>query len=272
MRTRWNDVGGKVIVTLALMLGLLVGSHAASAQDVATPPAEALPDDVTPRPAHIHAGTCDELGEVVFPLNDISTVDVDTLDPLGAAGQSLSTIEASLEDVLATEHAINVHESAENIDEYIACGELVGEVTDGGLIVELEELNASGFTGEAVLEDVGDGTTTVSVVLTAAEAEPIDALGATPAPAATPVAAADAFAVGTVLVTIEENLRVRTEPGTEAEIITALPTGSELQVLGGPEEADGFTWYEVEAIVDAADPVSGWIASDFVEPVLEAEE
>ncbi len=272
MRTRWNDVTGKVIVALVLMLGLLAGSLAASAQDVATPPAEALPEEVTPRPAHIHSGTCQELGDVVYPLNDISTVDVSTLEPLGAAGQSLSTIDASLDDVLAAEHAINVHESAENIDQYIACGDLQGEVSDGVLIVEIEELNASGYTGEAVLEDVGDGTTTVSVVLTAVEAEPIDPLGATPAPAASPVAAADEFQVGTVLVTIEENLRVRTEPSTEAEILTALPEGSELQVLGGPEEADGFTWYEVEAIVDAPEPVSGWIASDFVEPVLEAEE
>jgi plastocyanin len=142
-------------------------------------------------PAHIHAGTCEELGDVVFPLNDVVALGGDvapastpgtmsaspeagtdgTPGAAAAAGagevvaESTTEVEASLDDILAAEHAINVHESAENIQNYIACGDLTGPATDGELRVELQELNDSGYTGEAHLVDNGDGTTTVTVTL-----------------------------------------------------------------------------------------------------------
>jgi plastocyanin len=142
-------------------------------------------------PAHIHAGTCDELGDVVFPLNDVAAlgggiapgstpgamsasseagpdgtpVAADAAGAGDVVAESTTEVEASLDDILAAEHAINVHESAENIQNYIACGDLTGPATDGELRVELQELNASGYTGEAHLVDNGDGTTTVTVTL-----------------------------------------------------------------------------------------------------------
>ena len=58
-----------------------------------------------------------------------------------------------------------VHESAENIGNYIACGDLTVPATDGELHIDLKELNGSGYTGEAHLVDNGDGTTTVTVTL-----------------------------------------------------------------------------------------------------------
>ncbi len=79
--------------------------------------------------------------------------------------ESTTEVEASLDDILAVEHAINVHESAANIQNYIACGDLVGPATDGELRIELQELNDSGYTGEAHLVDNGDGTTTVTITL-----------------------------------------------------------------------------------------------------------
>jgi len=128
-------------------------------------------------PAHIHTGTCDELGDVVFPLNDVAPLDTEATpaaSPVAspaAAGagevvaQSTTEVKTSLDDILAAEHAINVHESAENIGNYIACGDLTGPATDGELRVELQELNDSGYTGEAHLVDNGDETTTVTVTL-----------------------------------------------------------------------------------------------------------
>jgi hypothetical protein len=78
---------------------------------------------------------------------------------------STSTVEASLEDILGAEHAINVHLSAEEIGVYIACGDITGEQTDGTLEIELQEENDSGYQGMATLMDNGDGTTTVDVML-----------------------------------------------------------------------------------------------------------
>jgi hypothetical protein len=79
---------------------------------------------------------------------------------------STSDVDGSLEDILAAEHAINVHLSPEQIDVYIACGDITGEPTDGQLEIMLEEQNESGFEGMATLMDNGDGTTTVDVMLT----------------------------------------------------------------------------------------------------------
>jgi hypothetical protein len=80
---------------------------------------------------------------------------------------------------------INVHQSTDEIDTYIACGEIVptgGPVgtaatpeteADAGatpasgqqLQMPLLELNGSGYQGQATLVDLGDGTTEVTVQL-----------------------------------------------------------------------------------------------------------
>ena len=71
----------------------------------------------------------------------------------------------ALDDILAAEHAINLHESMENIGNYIACGDVTGEPADGMLEIELLELNGSGYMGTAMLMDNGDGTTDVTIML-----------------------------------------------------------------------------------------------------------
>lgn len=173
------------LATFFAMIGLLLaGMGTGMAQD-ATPSAGSHPS----HPAHIHSGTCTELGDVVFPLADLAapgamgTPEATPAD-MGMAGHDMGTpmagedmtegtaetsvtdVDASLDDILAAEHAINVHESADNIGNYIACGDITGEPEDGELTIELEELNDSGHSGEAVLVDNGDGTTTVTVTLT----------------------------------------------------------------------------------------------------------
>jgi hypothetical protein len=88
-----------------------------------------------------------------------------TPDMNGVIAGSTTTVEASLDVILGAEHAINVHESAENIENYIACGDLTGTPSDGQLEVQLQELNDSGYSGRATLRDNGDGTTTVTIEL-----------------------------------------------------------------------------------------------------------
>lgn len=130
-----------------------------------------------PHPAHIHNGTCENLGDVAFPLNDVAPLEAGAtpaVSPVAspAAGdtgevvaQSTTEVEVSLDDLIGTEYAINVHESADNIGNYIACGNITGTATDGTLTIQLDELNGSGYSGQAMLMDNGDGTTTVTVVL-----------------------------------------------------------------------------------------------------------
>lgn len=66
----------------------------------------------TPQPAHIHSGACPEVGDVVYPLTNIE------------GGASETTVAAPLADLQAAAYAINVHESEEAIQNYVACGDL----------------------------------------------------------------------------------------------------------------------------------------------------
>jgi hypothetical protein len=106
-------------------------------------------------------------GAMVATPEDMTTAATPgaTSGQMAPIASSSTVVEASLDDILGAEHAINVHESAENIQNYIACGDLTGSATNGELTIELQELNDSGFMGEAVLLDNGDGTTTVTVTL-----------------------------------------------------------------------------------------------------------
>ncbi len=61
------------------------------------------------QPAHIHGGTCGELGAIAFPLNTLSS------------GYSATRIDARLRDLLRGTYALNVHASEENADA-VACG------------------------------------------------------------------------------------------------------------------------------------------------------
>lgn len=134
-------------------------------------------------PAHIHAGVCPDVGDVVVPLNNLTSgdhmVDATGTPAADAApavdGESTSTTiaELPLADIIAGGHAINIHESVEKIDVYTACGDIVGEPVDGELTIVLNEQNDSGLTGEAVLTDNGDGTTTVVVTVSAGEGSPV---------------------------------------------------------------------------------------------------
>jgi plastocyanin len=132
-----------------------------------------------PHPAHIHAGTCAALGDVVFPLSDVGGEMMDASgSPVAATAMgpetaipvdvSMTTVQADLNTIISGGHAINVHESAENIGNYIACGDIGGAVMGSDLAIGLGELNDSGYSGVAWLHDNGDGTTAVTVFLTAA--------------------------------------------------------------------------------------------------------
>ena len=65
------------------------------------------------QPAHIHTGTCAALGAVVHPLTNV----VDGMSATTLAGINIG-------DVADGAHAIAVHESAANMQNIIACGDI----------------------------------------------------------------------------------------------------------------------------------------------------
>ena len=174
-----------------------LGSVAAlTALALLSPGLAAQDDEAEVHPAHIHSGTCAELGDVVAPLTEVAHVGNDA-ERTGATSSipvksSTTVIDMPLQEIIDGGHAINVHLSPEEIDTYIACGDIGGTVTtDEGeeepeLIIGLGELNDSGHTGIAWLGAEGDQTR-VSVHLVEPAATGETTTGA--AQEATPVAA-----------------------------------------------------------------------------------
>lgn len=143
----------------ALLLTSAVSGLTVSAQD-ATPPAAG----VAAHPVHIHSGNCDELGEVVAPLTDLTTPEGDRVGQRNRAAQgdtSYTNVPLTMDAILAEDHAINAHLSADQIDVYIACGEIGGVMApDGSLTIGLREESDSGYTGVAYLAPGADGAST----------------------------------------------------------------------------------------------------------------
>ena len=65
------------------------------------------------QPAHIHLGSCPGLGSIKYPLKNVVN------------GTSVTTLNLSLTQLKQElPLAINVHESSDNIKNYVSCGEI----------------------------------------------------------------------------------------------------------------------------------------------------
>ena len=113
----------------------------------------------------------------------------------------MTTVDASLDDILAAPHAINVHLSPEQADVYVACGEVTGTAVEGELVVALHQQNGSGLAGIAMLTDDG-GRTELHVYLAPCDpqsdgtASPdVDDTAVTPEADTAPVAPTEAVVV-----------------------------------------------------------------------------
>jgi len=136
------------------------------------------PNTIVTHPAHIHVGSCSNLDpNPMAPFNDVGPQMKDDKLPtsedmkgsLTAAPVEYSQtedVEASFDDILAEAHALNVHESAQNAENYIACGDIGGAVIDDTVTIGLQEQNGSGYTGVAIIEKDGDDHVKVTVYLT----------------------------------------------------------------------------------------------------------
>ena len=122
------------------------------------------------------------------------------------------------------------------------------------------------------------GTGNMQGALATASSQPIRSTDAAPTPSMTvgpsrtarattqPTASSSPrairFSPDSYLVTISDDVRVRSKPGVSADsqkLTPLLPLGTELFVIAGPKQADGFDWYQVQPL-DRRFPF-GWIAA-----------
>ena len=230
-----------------------------------------------PLPARIFAGRCGSLGDqVAFQLIDVGSVEgaEEGESPQGAltaipAEFSTTVVNATLADLLGAEHAIDVRVDAADPATSIACGDIGGPVDAGAsgneLAVGLQERGNSAYSGIAWLQEEDqrtivrvflarglEGGQTVTTQPEVEIAQEVPAATETPSDAATVaegtpvVGTAEPLAAGsTVVTTIDVNLR--SEPSEDAEVLTILGEGVQLEVTSAPQDG----W------IGVADPVSG---------------
>jgi uncharacterized cupredoxin-like copper-binding protein len=202
-----------VLLAIAAIAALVVFNTGAGIAQQTNPDA----GGVQPHPTHIHQGTCDKLNPKPYlPLNDtklglpIGTPNATPETMVGAGGafpaetSVTQNVKTSLDDLLKNPYAINVHLSAQQMNTYIACGDIGGIRQGPDLAFGLAEQNNSGFVGTAWLHDNGDGTINVTVaivrnLISAAGTPAAAAAATTPAAGASPAATGPSTSVTIIM-------------------------------------------------------------------------
>ncbi|MCC6315432.1 MAG: cupredoxin family copper-binding protein [Thermomicrobiales bacterium] len=189
------------------------GGHAAETPPAgaATPTAGLPPTsagasrELTPvdesRLAHIHAGTCDELGIVVYSLAGLRSYRLETAD--GAVYELISgTADVALTDLFGEPFSVHVHESVANKQVYLACADVGGQppvpwTEEQGLTLEAREQNDSGYSGFVTLRPSAGGGTDINIFIAANQAAVEQAAAQpTPPPGATYTSPTFGYAIG----------------------------------------------------------------------------
>jgi len=160
--SRWVTI---VVGAMAVIGLIAAGGPAAVAQDSTPQAGEAQ----LARPAHIHENACANIGGIVAPLNDLTAPSGPQVGLRKAyeTESSFTNVPMTIDQMLASDHSLNVHMSADQMGVYIACGDIGGTLTpEGALIIGLAEQSNSGYTGIAYLSPGADGASTdVSVFI-----------------------------------------------------------------------------------------------------------
>ena len=151
--------------------------------------------------AHLHEGTCADLGSTPVELGELGYV-TPLLDPtaatpvgpyqqLGSEGAfptvlGYGRVNESLDQLLDAPHAVDVHiiNDEEGIDITLACGAVGGVRGDGQLVFGLQATTSEAVdtTGIAWLQESADGTTALRVFVAQGLAEGGYGAAGTPTP------------------------------------------------------------------------------------------
>jgi hypothetical protein len=180
-----------IVIVVATLLAASAGAHAQEAT-----PTSGF--DPTARfPVHIHAGTCDDPGDIAHDLGeggyglpvatDASTPDGATARQVGpeSANPAIvarAAVDASLDDLAADAHVIDAHVAGGNDDTArMVCGVIGGFRAGDDLVFGLDGIDASGYAGTAWLHDNGDGTTQATLFLASPRGTGVGSAQAMPA-------------------------------------------------------------------------------------------
>ncbi len=72
------------------------------------------------------------------------------------------------------------------------------------------------------------------------------------------------YAAGTEVVVIESDVNMRDAPSASGEVLQVLSQDTALVITGGPEEADGYSWYRVQ---EPESGLEGFVAANFLRAI-----
>lgn len=124
------------------------------------------------RPAAIYAGSCNDLGRIEADLSAVLTPEGRSIGQKSATeAESGSTmVDVSLDSLITEDHAVVISESDDEDAEVIVCGDIGGtDDDDGALVIGLQEVGSSGFTGIAYLAINGSDSMLTDVSIFVAE-------------------------------------------------------------------------------------------------------
>jgi hypothetical protein len=162
----------KLMVTgVIVAFGLAFSGGVVAAQDETTTPPS--------HPAFIEAGNCGDLdANPVATLNNLELIGSSeeatdeeerqvegTITAAPVLTSTSEEIEVAFDDLLETSHSVTVHLSQDDLQTYLACGEIGGVVDEDQLVVALHAVDGSDYNGIAILAKDGDGNADVTVYL-----------------------------------------------------------------------------------------------------------
>lgn len=158
----------KNLVAGALIMGTAFASPAVALAD----------DDNQELGAYLYETSCDALKTDAI-IEDLGDLEVernadkewarlsngqDAPTPLWIEDEDID--QMTVDDLVATPHAVAIHASDSEKADVIACGDITGEAKNGTLLIEIAELDDSGFEGRAFFapeEDDDDDELEVTV-------------------------------------------------------------------------------------------------------------
>ncbi len=173
------------VMALVIASLLSVVWAAASAQQATPTVSPGAPPQGIEYPVAVHMGACPmptpeaeiTLANTIVAGSDVAEATFIGVTPGQPVLVSSTEADISLDDLAGTERVIALHKSADEFGTLVACGTISGTKADGLLVISLQEVEMSGVSGIAILDENEDQTD-IKVYVNSPEAVP-----ATPVPA-----------------------------------------------------------------------------------------
>ena len=76
----------------------------------------------------------------------------------------------------------------------------------------------------------------------------------------------DGIGIGAIVALSEDGVNIRSEANTNSEIVDSFPAGTQFEIIGGPEQGESYTWWQVRGVGDL-ESVEGWLVTDFMDVI-----